>query len=60
MLKGVGAKYVILGHSENRKSGENDKLINLKVSAAIKSGLKVIFCVGETSSEKRKKITKKF
>ena len=30
MLKDVGAKYVILGHSENRKSGENDKLINLK------------------------------
>ena len=59
MLKSVGAKYVILGHSENRKSGENDKLINLKVSAAIKSGLKVIFCVGETSSEKKKKITKR-
>ena len=59
MLKNVGAKYVILGHSENRKSGENDRLINLKISAAIKSGLKVIFCIGETFSEKRKKITKK-
>ena len=59
MLKGVGASYVILGHSENRKSGEDDKLINLKVSAAIKSGLKVIFCIGETLIEKRKKITKK-
>ena len=59
MLKNVGAKYVILGHSENRKSGENDRLINLKISAAVKSGLKVIFCIGETFSEKRKKITKK-
>ena len=29
MLKNVGAKYVILGHSENRQSGETDKLINL-------------------------------
>ena len=58
MLKGVGAKYVILGHSENRKSGEDDKLINLKIAAAIKSRLKVIFCVGETLLEKRKKITK--
>ena len=59
MLKGVGAKYIILGHSENRQSGESDKLINLKIRAATKSGLKVIFCIGETSSEKRKKITKK-
>ncbi|MDA9178057.1 triose-phosphate isomerase [Candidatus Pelagibacter sp.] len=59
MLKDVGAKYVILGHSENRQSGENDRLVNLKIRSAIKSGLKVIFCIGETLSEKRKKITKK-
>ena len=59
MLKNVGAKYVILGHSENRQSGETDKLINLKIKNAIKSNLKVIFCIGETLSEKRKKITKK-
>ena len=59
MLKSVGAKYVILGHSENRKSGETNKLINLKIKSALKSGLKVIFCVGETIKEKRKKITKK-
>ena len=59
MLKGVGAKYVILGHSENRISGEDDKLINLKIITAIKSGLKVIFCIGETLNEKKKKITKK-
>tara|TARA_B100001057_G_scaffold231126_1_gene231339 strand:- start:332 stop:1072 length:741 start_codon:yes stop_codon:yes gene_type:complete len=59
MLKNVGAKYVILGHSENRQSGETDKLINLKIKSAIKSNLKVIFCIGETLSEKRKKITKK-
>ena len=59
MLKNVGAKYVILGHSENRQSGETDKLINLKIKSAIKSNLKVIFCIGETLSEKRKKITNK-
>jgi triosephosphate isomerase len=57
MLKNVGAKYVILGHSENRQSGETDKLINLKIKSAIKSNLKVIFCIGETLSEKRKKRT---
>ncbi len=59
MLKNVGAKYVILGHSENRESGETDKLINSKIKAVIKSGLKVIFCIGETIGQKRKKITKK-
>ena len=58
MLKSVGAKYIILGHSENRFTGENNKLINLKIKSALKSGLKVIFCIGETLKEKRKKITK--
>ena len=58
MLKNVGAKYVIIGHSENRKTGETNKLINLKIKSALRSGLKVIFCIGETLQEKRKKITK--
>ena len=57
MLKSVGAKYVILGHSENRMTGENDKLINLKIKNAIKSGLKIIFCIGETLKQKRDKKT---
>ena len=30
MLKNVGSKYVIIGHSENRQTGETNKLINLK------------------------------
>ena len=55
MLKNVGAKYVILGHSENRMVGENDKLINLKIKNSIKSGLKIIFCIGETLKQKRDK-----
>jgi len=59
MLKSVGARYVIIGHSENRNTGETNKLINLKIKSALKSGLKVIFCIGETLKEKRKKITKK-
>ena len=57
MLKSVGAKYVILGHSENRKAGEDDNLVNLKIKSAIKVGLKVIFCVGETLKEKKNKKT---
>ena len=58
MLKNVGAKYIIIGHSENRQSGETNKLINLKIKSVLKSGLKVIFCIGETLKEKRKKNTK--
>ena len=48
MIKKLGANYVIIGHSENRLSGESNKLINLKIKSALKSGLKVIFCIGET------------
>ena len=57
MLKSVGAKYVIIGHSENRQLGEDDKLINLKIKSALKAGLKIIFCIGETLREKRNKKT---
>ncbi len=58
MLKSAGANYVILGHSENRQKGETDKLINLKIKSAIKAKLKVIFCIGETLAEKKRKKTK--
>jgi triosephosphate isomerase len=57
MLKNIGANYVIIGHSENRQLGENNKLINLKIKSALKAKLKVIFCIGENLTEKRKKIT---
>ena len=59
MLKEVGATYVIIGHSENRQEGETDELINNKIKSALKSGLKVIFCIGETLKEKKTKKTKK-
>jgi len=53
MLKSVGCEYVILGHSERRTIfGEGDELINKKVIKALNSGLKPIFCVGETLSER--------
>ena len=58
MVKGVGAKYVILGHSENREKGESDKLINQKIKTALKNKLKVIFCIGEKIKDKRNKKTK--
>tara|TARA_Y100000766_G_scaffold3711_1_gene2870 strand:- start:495 stop:1247 length:753 start_codon:yes stop_codon:yes gene_type:complete len=57
LIKSTGAKYIILGHSENRKSGETDKIINKKIHSALKENLKVIFCIGEKLSEKKKKNT---
>ena len=57
MLRNVGAKYVILGHSENRQIGESDSLINSKIKSSIKAGLKIIFCIGETLNEKKAKKT---
>jgi triosephosphate isomerase (TIM) len=59
MLINVGAKFVIIGHSENRQNGESDRLINHKIKTALKLKLKVIFCIGDSLNEKKKKIKKK-
>lgn len=54
MLKGLGVEWVIIGHSERRQFfGETDEMTSMKIRAAIKAGLKVIFCVGETLQERR-------
>lgn len=47
MLKDSGAKYVIVGHSEQRAMGDTDEIVNKKLRAAIKAGLSPILCVGE-------------
>ncbi len=57
MLKNLGAEYVIIGHSERRKYlGETDEMINKKIIAALKTGLKVVFCVGENSVIRKRDI----
>lgn len=58
MLKSVGCEYVILGHSERRTIfNEPDSLINKKVHKALSSGLKPIFCIGETLEERESNVT---
>jgi len=53
MLKDVGCRYVVLGHSERRHVfGEPDALVRAKVGAALASGLEPILCVGETLEER--------
>ncbi|GAB4366757.1 MAG: triose-phosphate isomerase [Spirochaetales bacterium] len=53
MLKDIGVQSVILGHSERRiLYGEKNDLINEKVKLALKHGLEVVLCVGETLEER--------
>ena len=58
MLKDVGCKYAIVGHSERRKYfNETDESVNKRIKSAQKSGLTPIFCVGETLEEREENKT---
>ena len=53
MLRDLGCSYVIVGHSERRHIfGDDDSVINRKLHAALRHGLKPILCVGETKPER--------
>ena len=58
MIKSLGAKYIIIGHSENRILGDDNSIINKKIISALNQKLNIIFCIGETITEKKKNITK--
>ena len=57
MLRSVGAKYTLVGHSDNRAEGDTDAMLKDKVRYAIKNNLKVVFCIGENKLEKKNKKT---
>ena len=58
MLKSVGCQYCIIGHSERRQYfGETDETVNKRIQAAIRAGLKPVFCVGETEKERESEQT---
>ena len=53
MLKELGVTYVIVGHSERRKEfGETNQIVNKKIKSAMKNNLKVVFCVGESLTQR--------
>jgi len=55
MLKDLGVKYVIIGHSERRQFfGETNETVNKKVRTALKHKLIPIMCVGETLEERKR------
>lgn len=47
MLKSMGATYVIVGHSERRKVGDTDTIVNTKILNILKNKMIPIVCVGE-------------
>ena len=54
MLKSVGVKTVILGHSERRAYfNETDELLAKKVNAALDQNMRVIFCFGEELTDRK-------
>ena len=58
MLRDVGARYVILGHSERRQYyNETDFAVNKKIKAALNVGLKTIVCVGESLEQREYGVT---
>lgn len=60
MLRDLGCRYVILGHSERRQIfGESDQDVARKYTAAKRSGLIPVLCVGETEAERQQGITEK-
>lgn len=57
MLKDLGCKYVIIGHSERREIfKEDNECINLKIKVCLENKLKPILCVGEKLGEDREQV----
>ena len=53
MLSGIGAKYIIIGHSERRYMYfETDEILVRKISQVLSNNLIPIFCCGETLAER--------
>ncbi len=53
MLKDVGCRYALVGHSERRANhGESDALVAEKAKKLIENGIIPVICVGETLSER--------
>ena len=57
MIRSVGAKYTLVGHSDNRSEGETNTMLKNKVMFALKNNLSVVYCIGENQKDKKNKKT---
>jgi triosephosphate isomerase len=57
MIKSVRAQYMIVGHSDNRSEGDTDLMLKSKVKNSLNNNLKVVFCIGENKTDKKKNRT---
>ena len=54
MIKKLGVKHVIIGHSENREAGENNHILKEKVLASVKNNLNIISVLVKINMKKKK------
>ncbi len=59
-LKALGCRYVIIGHSERRATGETDAITAQKLAVAQAAGLLPILCIGESLAIRRRGKAKAF
>ena len=53
MLRNVGARYTLVGHSDNRAEGDTNLMLKNKVKFSLKNNLRVVFCIGENKRQKK-------
>ena len=59
LAKDAGAEYALVGHSERRRLFcENDQLVQAKLKAVWRAGLRAVLCVGETLAERERRETR--
>lgn len=58
MLRDLGVRYCIVGHSERRAdNGDTDEIVNAKIKLLLEKGITPILCVGETLSQRDRGLT---
>ena len=58
MLADLKVKTVLIGHSDRKKFGETNAIINKKIKTALRYGFEIVLCVGETRAQRNSDKTK--
>ena len=57
MIRSIGVKNIIIGHSDNRSEGDDTKKLIKKINSSYENNMNVIFCIGENLKQKKLKKT---